>query len=133
MQYNETVRDHFLRPRNAGELTDPDGLGAWGDPQCGDFCRVWLRVRDEKIHDIRFRVRGCAAAIATCSVMTTLALGRTLDEAHEITDEVIDGALGGLPAPKRHCSNLAASALHEAILDYVHRSVRRACPPPPKG
>ncbi len=123
-EYSETLRDHFLHPRNAGELESPDGTSFVGDPRCGDFLKVTIRVEDNRIAAIRFQCQGCPAAIGTASAMTELALGRTLDEANEITDDLIEEAVGGLPPTKRHCSNLGATALAEAILDYVHRSIR---------
>lgn len=124
-QYTETVRNHFLNPRNAGVLEDPDGVGSVGDPVCGDFLCVMIKVRDDRIEDIRFQCRGCPAAIATASAMTELAIGKTLDEAWGITDEAIESAVGGLPPEKRHCSNLGASALAEAVLNHLHRCIEK--------
>jgi len=121
--YTEAVRDHFLNPRNAGVVEDPDGVGAVGDPSCGDLLRVTIRVRNDRIDEIRFQCRGCPAAIATSSAMTELAIGKTVDEAWHITDEDIEAAVGGLPPEKRHCSNLGASALGEAVLNYLHRCI----------
>ena len=123
MQYSKTLLDHFLNPRNVGEIPDADGVAGIGDPSCGDFLKVWIKVRDFHIVDIRFKCKGCPAAIATASVMTELAKGRHVDEAAEITDEMIAEAVGGLPPEKAHCSNLGATALYEAIMSYVVGSV----------
>jgi len=122
--YNDKLLEHFLNPRNMGTIDNADGVGQIGDPQCGDFLRVWIRVEDEHIADIKFQCQGCPAAIACGSVMTEMAKGKHVDAAWEITDEVVAEQLGGLPAVKQHCSNLGASALHEAIINYVVRSVR---------
>lgn len=121
--YNEKLLEHFSHPRNVGEIQDADGIAQMGDPTCGDMVKVWIKVREDRIVDIKFRVFGCPAAIATCSVMTELAMGKSLDEAAEITDEVVAAAVGGLPPDKVHCSNLSASALYEAIMDYVFKSI----------
>ena len=126
MSYNEKILDHFTNPRNVGEIACADGFSSVGDPSCGDSAKVWIKVSNECIAEIKFKVFGCPAAIAVCSVMTELAMGKTIDEAYEITDETISDSLGGLPAEKEHCSNLGAVALHKAIMDYVFRSVRDA-------
>ena len=119
MDYSEALRDHFLNPRNVGEIADADGVGTVGDPTCGDSMKVWIKVKDEHIVDIKFRCQGCPAAIATGSIMTTLAMGRHLDDAYLITDEAIADALGGMPDSKQHCSNLGATALYRAIMNWV--------------
>ncbi|TEU11931.1 Fe-S cluster assembly scaffold protein NifU [Candidatus Bathyarchaeota archaeon] len=116
--YSETVLDHFRNPRNVGEIEDADGVGTVGNPVCGDMMSVYIKVEDDKIADIKFRTFGCGAAIATTSMTTELAKGKTLDEAMEITRKDVADELGGLPPVKMHCSNLAADALHEAIEDY---------------
>lgn len=121
-RYSPTIMDHFLNPRNVGEIPDADGVGGTGDPGCGDSLRVWIQVRDNHLTDVRFRCKGCPAAIACASCMTELAIGTDLDEASEITDEVVEDALGGLPPEKRHCSNLAADALYNAIMDHIVRA-----------
>ncbi|MFP4056547.1 MAG: iron-sulfur cluster assembly scaffold protein [Candidatus Brocadiia bacterium] len=121
--YSEELLEHFRRPRNVGSLADPDGVGKVGDPACGDFLEVSIRVSGNRLAEVRFRCRGCPAAIACASKLTELATGLDLDEASEITDEAVAAAVGGLPAAKLHCSSLAASALHEAILDHVVRAV----------
>ena len=123
--YTEKLLDYFLHPRNVGEIKDADGVGQIGDATCGDMVKVWIKVKDDRIVDIKFRVFGCPAAIATSSAMTELALGKSLDEAAEITDEVVADAVGGLPPDKMHCSNLGAAALYEAIMNYVVTSVER--------
>ena len=123
--YSEKLLDHFFHPKNVGEIEDADGIGQIGDPSCGDVVKVWIKVRNDRIVDIKFQVFGCPAAIATCSVMTELAMGTSLDEAAEITDEVVAEAVGELPPDKMHCSNLSATALYEAILDYVVKSVEK--------
>jgi nitrogen fixation NifU-like protein len=118
MMYSEKVLDHFRNPRNVGEIEDPDGVGTVGNPVCGDVMSIYIKVNDDKIADIKFRTFGCGAAIATTSMTTELAKGKTLDEAMEITREEVAEKLGGLPPVKMHCSNLAADALHDAIEDY---------------
>lgn len=122
--YSDILKEHFFNPRNAGEIEDPDGIGYVGDPRCGDFLKVTIRVEDEHIVDIAFKCQGCPAAIGTASAMTEMAIGKSLDEASEITDEMIEKKVGGLPGPKKHCSNLGANALYEAIIDYVHKNIR---------
>jgi nitrogen fixation NifU-like protein len=118
MMYSEKVLDHFRNPRNVGEIEDADGEGTVGNPVCGDLMTIYIRVNDDKISDIKFKTFGCGAAIATTSMTTELARGKTLDEAMTITREQVAEELGGLPPVKMHCSNLAADALHEAIKDY---------------
>ena len=118
MMYSEKVLDHFRSPRNVGEIEDADGVGSVGNPICGDMMSIYIKVKDDKIEDIKFRTFGCGAAIATTSMTTELAKGKTLDEAMTITRQDVADELGGLPPVKMHCSNLAADALHEAIEDY---------------
>ena len=118
MMYSEKVLDHFRSPRNVGEIEDADGVGSVGNPVCGDMMSIYIKVKDDKIEDIKFRTFGCGAAIATTSMTTELAKGKTLDEAMTITRKDVADELGGLPPVKMHCSNLAADALHEAIKDY---------------
>ena len=120
--YQDEVIRHFNNPQNAGKIENPDGIGTEGDPSCGDFLRIYIQVQNHRISDIKFEVHGCPAAIATSSVLTELAQGKTIDEAWEITDEDILDALGGLPAHKEHCSNLGANALQKAIISYIARS-----------
>ncbi|MDP6458616.1 MAG: Fe-S cluster assembly scaffold protein NifU [Candidatus Bathyarchaeota archaeon] len=116
--YGEKVLDHFRNPRNVGELEDADGVGSVGNPVCGDMMSIYIKVKDDKIDEIKFRTFGCGAAIATTSMTTELAKGMTLDKAMEITKQTVADELGGLPPVKMHCSNLAADALHEAIKNY---------------
>jgi len=118
VDYNEKVKDHFFNPRNVGEIKDADGVGTVGNPTCGDVMSIYIKVKDEKIEDIKFKTFGCAAAIATSSILTEMAKGKTLDEALKITRDDVASELGGLPAIKLHCSNLAADALRAAIADY---------------
>lgn len=120
--YEDLVCEHFLHPRNVGEITDADGVGAVGDPQCGDYFKVWIRVEGELLAEVKYKVLGCPAAVATCSMMSELATGKTVNEAYELDDLDIMLALGGLPESKQHCSNHAAAALHEAIDDFVFRT-----------
>lgn len=119
--YSKKVMDHFQNPRFAGELPDPDGVGTEGNPVCGDMMQVAIKVRDNRIVDIRFKTFGCAAAIATSDMVCEMVLGKTLEEAWEITNQAVAEALDGLPPQKMHCSNLAADALHAAIEDYRRR------------
>jgi nitrogen fixation NifU-like protein len=116
--YSEKVLDHFKNPRNVGEMEDADAEGTVGNPVCGDMMTMYIKVSDEKIEDIKFKTFGCGAAIATSSMTTELAKGKTLDEAMNITKQNVADALEGLPQVKMHCSNLAADALHEAIKNY---------------
>ncbi len=116
--YSEKVLEHFRNPRNVGELENPDGVGVEGNPVCGDLMEIHIRVEDDRITDIKFKTFGCGSAIATSSMVTELAKGKTLDEALEITRQTVADELDGLPKQKMHCSNLAADALHKAIEDY---------------
>ncbi|RLI09835.1 Fe-S cluster assembly scaffold protein NifU [Candidatus Bathyarchaeota archaeon] len=119
--YSEKVMDHFRNPRNVGEIPDADGVGTVGNPVCGDMMSIYIKVKDDRIVDIKFKTFGCGAAIATSSMITELAKGKTLDEALKVTRADVAKELGGLPPVKMHCSNLAADALHEAIKDYRKR------------
>ena len=116
--YSEKVLEHFRNPRNVGEIEDADGVGTVGNPVCGDLMTIYIKVNDDRIEDIKFKTFGCGAAIATTSMTTEMAKGKTLDEAMKITRQDVAEELGGLPPIKMHCSNLAADALHEAIKDY---------------
>jgi nitrogen fixation NifU-like protein len=116
--YSEKVMDHFRNPRNMGEIPDPDGMGTVGNPVCGDMMNIYIKVEDNRIIDIKFKTFGCGAAIATSSMITELAKGKTLDEAMKLTRTNVADSLNGLPPVKMHCSNLAADGLHEAIKDY---------------
>lgn len=117
--YVDSVLQHFLSPRNVGEIDDPDGVGTLGDPECGDYFKVWIRVEGDILAEVKYKVQGCPAAVATCSMMSEIATGKTIIEAYELDDLDIVRALGGLPEPKQHCSNHAAAALHAAIEDFV--------------
>lgn len=119
--FTDQVIDHFSNPRNVGELEHPDGIGTVGDPVCGDFLELQIQVRDDVITDVRFKVRGCVAAIASSSMTTVLIQGKTLDQALCVTDRVISDALGGLPDHKLHCSVLGATAVQNAIADYCSK------------
>lgn len=116
--YSEKVMDHFTNPKNVGEIENPDGEGSVGNPTCGDMMIIYITVKDDKIDDIKFKTFGCGAAIATSSMITELAKGKTLDEAHAINRNDVAEALDGLPKVKMHCSNLAADALQAAIENY---------------
>jgi len=116
--YTEKIMEHFRNPRNMGEIPDADGVGTVGNPVCGDLMTVYIKVKDNRIADIKFKTFGCGAAIATSSMITELAKGKTIEEALKITRGDVADSLGGLPPIKMHCSNLAADALHAAIKDY---------------
>ena len=113
--------DHFTNPRNVGEIPDADGVGTVGNPVCGDLMTVYIKVKDNRLEDIKFKTFGCGAAIATSSMITELAKGKTIEEALKITRGDVAESLGGLPPIKMHCSNLAADALHAAIKDYMKK------------
>ena len=116
--YTDKVMEHFKNPRNMGEISNADGVGTVGNPVCGDLMTMYIKVKENRIADIKFKTYGCGAAIATSSMTTELAKGKTLEEAMEITRASVAESLGGLPKVKMHCSNLAADALHAAIDDY---------------
>lgn len=116
--YSEVVMEHFSNPRNVGEIPDADGIGEVGNATCGDIMRIYIKVKDDLIEDVKFKTFGCGAAIASSSMATELVKGKTLEEAMSLTNKAVAEALGGLPAVKLHCSNLAADALHKAIEDY---------------
>ncbi|MCD1293705.1 Fe-S cluster assembly scaffold protein NifU [Methanocella sp. CWC-04] len=119
--YTPKVMEHFSNPRNVGEIPDADGIGEVGNPKCGDMMTIYIKVENDRIKDIKFKTFGCGAAIATSSVITMMAKGKTLDEALDITRDQVAEELGGLPPVKMHCSNLAADALKAAIGDYRKR------------
>jgi len=116
--YSKKVEEHFFHPHNVGEIKDADGVGKVGNPRCGDIMKVFIKVKDDRIEDIKFKTFGCAAAIATTSVMTDLVKGKTIQEALKVTNRQIVEELGELPPIKLHCSVLAADALKAAISDY---------------
>ncbi|HID25029.1 MAG TPA: Fe-S cluster assembly scaffold protein NifU [Thermoplasmata archaeon] len=122
--YSEKVMKHFRNPRNMGEIKDADGVGTVGNPVCGDLMTIYIKVKYNKIADIKFKTFGCAAAIATSSMITELAKGKTLEEAEKITRDDVANELEGLPPVKMHCSNLAADALKAAIKDYRKKAAR---------
>jgi nitrogen fixation NifU-like protein len=119
--YNEKVVDHFSNPRNVGELENPDAIGETGSFKCGDTMKIYLKVEKGIIKDVRFQTYGCGAAIASSSMLTEMAKGKTLDEALKITNQDVADELGGLPPLKLHCSNLAADALRNAIDNYKEK------------
>lgn len=119
--YNDLVIDHFTNPRNVGEMENPDGEAVVGDPSCGDQMKVDIKIDANKIVDIKFKSYGCPGAIATSSMMTQLAKGKTLDEAQLLTDDDVVIALGGVPERKRHCSLMGVTGLLEAIKDYLKK------------
>jgi len=119
--YSDKVMDHFMNPRNVGDLKDPDGIGRIGNPKCGDIMEFQIKVDDDHIADVKFKTFGCGAAIAVSSMVSELAKGKTLDEAMLITNMMVADELDGLPKNKLHCSNLGAGALHKAIRDYKRK------------
>lgn len=121
--YTEKVMDHFQNPRNVGEIADADGIGEVGNAVCGDIMKIYLKVENDRIVDVKFKTFGCGAAIATSSMVTEMVKGKTLDEALQITNKAVAEALDGLPPQKMHCSNLAADALHKAIEDYRAKAI----------
>ena len=119
MMYSEKVMDHFMNPRNVGEIEDASGVGEVGNAKCGDIMKIYIKVDDNDIiTDVKFKTFGCGAAIATSSRATEMVMGKTVDEALQITNEMVTESLGGLPPVKLHCSVLAEEALHAAIADY---------------
>lgn len=126
--YNPTVMDHFMNPRNMGDLKDADGVGEVGAAACGDIMKISLRIKDGRIEDARFKTFGCGSAIASSSMATELIKGRTIEEALKFSNEEVVDALGGLPPVKIHCSVLAEEALKAALEDYVKRNPEAAKP-----
>ena len=116
--YSKEVMDHFTAPRNVGEIKNADGMGEIGNPTCGDMMTFYVKVKDNVLEDIKFKTFGCGAAIAVSSMVSEMAIGKTLDEAMKITNKDVAKELGDLPKNKLHCSNLGADALHAAIEDY---------------
>ncbi|MDH4122722.1 MAG: Fe-S cluster assembly scaffold protein NifU [Thermoplasmata archaeon] len=119
--YSDKVLEHFTNPRNVGEIPDADGIGKVGNPVCGDVMFIYIKVKDDIITDIKFKTLGCGAAIATSSMITEMAKGKTLEEARKISRGDVAEALEGLPPQKMHCSNLAADGLKAAIEDYENK------------
>ena len=120
-EYSQKVMEHFLNPHNVGEMPDADGVGNVGNPVCGDIMRLYIKVKEDRIVDARFKTFGCGAAIATSSMVTDLVKGKTLQEALQISNKAVAEALDGLPKIKMHCSVLAEEALKAAIEDYRKR------------
>ncbi|MCQ2437402.1 MAG: Fe-S cluster assembly scaffold protein NifU [Clostridia bacterium] len=124
MEYTEQVLDHFMNPRNVGEIEDASGVGTVGNAKCGDIMKMYIKVENDVIVDVKFKTFGCGAAIATSSRATEMVKGLTLDEALKITNKAVADSLGGLPPVKMHCSVLAEEALHAAIQDYKDKLER---------
>ena len=122
MIYSEKVMDHFANPRNVGEILDADGVGEVGNPKCGDIMKMYIKVKNNVITDVKFKTFGCGAAIATSSIATELIKGKTIDEALKLTNKAVMEALDGLPPVKVHCSVLAEQAIKSAISDYYSRN-----------
>ena len=120
--YSEKVMDHFANPRNVGEIKDASGVGEVGNPVCGDMMKFYIKVENNIIKDVKFKTFGCGAAIAVSSMVSEMAIGKTIEEALALTNEAVAKELGGLPPNKMHCSNLGADALHKAIEDYQKKN-----------
>ena len=116
--YSQKVMEHFMHPRNVGEIEDADGVGEVGNPVCGDMMAFYIKVKNNRLADIKFKTFGCGAAIAVSSMVSEMAMGKTLAEALKITPKSVADELEGLPKQKFHCSNLGAQALQKAIQDY---------------
>ena len=121
MEYSEKVMDHFMNPRNVGEIEDASGVGTVGNAKCGDIMKVYLKIENGIIEDAKFKTFGCGAAVATSSMATELVKGKTIQEALEITNKAVMEALDGLPPVKVHCSLLAEEAIHAALWDYAEK------------
>ena len=128
MEYTEQVMDHFMNPRNMGDMDDASGVGTVGNAKCGDIMRIYIKVENDVITDVKFKTFGCGAAIATSSKATEIVKGMTLAEAEKVTNKMVMEALGGLPPVKVHCSVLAEEALHAAIKDYRERLEKGEAP-----
>ena len=120
--YSEKVMDHFMNPRNVGEIENPDGVGEVGNVKCGDIMRMYLKIKDDKIEDVKFKTFGCGSAIASSSMATELIKGKTISQAMDITNKAVAEALDGLPPIKMHCSVLAEQAIKAALLDYSQKN-----------
>jgi nitrogen fixation NifU-like protein len=123
--YSKKVMEHFTNPRNVGEIPDADGVGTEGNPVCGDVMKIFIKVDNGKIIDAKFKTFGCGAAIAVSSMITEMVKGKTLEEALNISKDVVADALGGLPPQKMHCSMVGADALHKAIKDYKRKHKKK--------
>ena len=120
--YNDIVMDHFLNPKNVGEMENPDGTGVYGSPVCGDMMQIQIKVENDVITDAKFKTFGCGSAIASSSMATSMIVGKTVEEALEVTNKQIIDELGGLPPVKVHCSVLADRAIKNAIYDYAQKN-----------
>ena len=120
--YSDKVMDHFMNPRNVGEIADADGVGEVGNAKCGDIMKMYLKIKDGKIDDVKFETFGCASAIASSSMATELIKGKTIDEALAVTNKQVVDELDGLPAHKLHCSVLAEEAIKSAVKDYYDKN-----------
>lgn len=120
-EYSEKVMEHFTKPRNIGEVEEPDGVGEVGNPTCGDMMKFTIKVKDNRLEDVKYFTFGCGAAIAVSSMVSEMAKGKTIEDALKITNKQVAEELGGLPGNKMHCSNLGADALHKAIEDYKEK------------
>ena len=125
IEYSEKVLDHFKNPRNAGVIEDADGVGEIGDKNCGDLLRVFIKVAQDTVTDVKFQIRGCGAAIACASAMTELTIGKHIEDALMLSEDDIVEALDGLPEVKLHCSNLGAAGLRKAIMDYFEKKLTK--------
>jgi nitrogen fixation NifU-like protein len=123
--YSEKVMEHFMNPRNVGEIKDADGVGEVGNPVCGDMMTFYIKVENDVIVDVKFKTFGCGAAIAVSSMVSEMAKGKTIEEALKITREQVAQELGGLPPNKMHCSNLGTDALHKAIQNYLEKKKQK--------
>jgi len=126
LPYSEKVMDHFMNPRNMGEIENADGVGTVGNPICGDVMRLYLKIEDGVIVDAKFKTFGCGAAIASSSILTEMLKGKPVEEAKKISNEAVVEALGGLPPVKRHCSVLAEEALEAALKNYYQKQQEKA-------
>jgi len=124
--YSQKVMDHFMNPRNVGEIENPDGVGEEGNPVCGDMMTFYIKVKDNRLEDVKFQTFGCGAAIAVSSMVSEMAKGKTLEEVMKITPQLVADELEGLPKNKFHCSNLGAQALHKAIDNYLSKQQKGA-------
>lgn len=124
-EYSQKVMDHFINPRNVGVIEDADAIGEVGNPRCGDIMKMYLKIKDNVITDVKFQTFGCGAAVATSSMVTELVKGKTLEEALKITNKTVAEALDGLPPIKMHCSNLAEEAIKSAIEDYKKKNEKK--------
>jgi nitrogen fixation protein NifU and related proteins len=125
LRYSKEVLRHFTSPKNGGTIEEADGIGELGDPECGDFLKVYIKVESDRLADVKYQIRGCPAAMAVASALSELAIGKPVEDALFITDDDVVDALGGLPEIKLHCSNLGASALQLALQDYYERRISK--------